>query len=310
MKREISLCKTVESNQIRRDFSVTMEEEEDIDELAAKKKTKTTNNQLLEQVDQIDEEKPLDQECRNLEKDIHKNENFRTHRAKEIRVRISKARSPKSGQSALGISVMSVKGKVGNPTNEIVDLRLDSGADITLISEEFFASLKNQPKIQQGMRMKLWQLTDDDCKLKGFVRIPIFMQTDDGVCIETEAKAYIVPKMTVPILLGEDYQMNYEIKVNRLLKEGNTIAFASSNWSVPCSPVDKTEDFRRLRSSAFLVASFQRNKIHRRNKAKRRRERIQRAKEAFAIRATENTCIEPQSCKNIRVNGPFDDDRE
>ena len=28
------------------------------------------------------------------------------------------------------------------------------------------------------------------------------------------------------------------------------------------------------------------------------------------IRATEDTYIEPQSCKNIQVNGPFDDDRE
>ena len=39
--------------------------------------------------------------------------------------------------------------------------------------------------------------------------------------VETEAKAYIVPKMTVPILLGEDYQMNYEVNVNRSLREGN-----------------------------------------------------------------------------------------
>ena len=247
---------------MRRDFSVNIEEEEDIDELAAKKKPKSINNQLLEQVDQANEEKQLDQETRNLEKDVLKDEKLQTHRTKEIRVQISKVRSSKSGQSALGISVMSVKGKVGCPMNKIVDLRLDSGADITLISEEFFASLKNQPKIQQGMRMKLWQLTDDNCELKGFVRIPIFMQTNDGICIETEAEAYIVPKMTVPILLGEDYQMNYEIKVNRSLKEGNTITIASSNWSVPCSPVDKTEDFRRLQSSAFLVASFQRNKIH------------------------------------------------
>lgn len=83
---------------------------------------------------------------------------------------------------------------------------MDSCTDITLISSEFYDSLVTKPKIKQGMRMQLWQLTDKDSKLRGFVRIPIFMVTDDGEVIETEAEAYIVPNMTVSTLLGEDYR--------------------------------------------------------------------------------------------------------
>ena len=315
MNESANLCKTAMKDQRQQNFCVTMEEEEDEDDVASRRKPKTTNNLLLEripseQIDQTNKENLTDQESNNQKNDSYKKESLHASKAKETRVRISKARSPKLGLSALGISVMSVRGKVGSTRNETVDLRLDSGADITLISEEFFSSLKDRPKVQQGMRMKLWQLTDDDCELKGFIRIPIFMYTSEGVCVETEAEAYIVPKMTVPILLGEDYQMNYEINVNRSLREGNSITFATSKWSIPCSPVNKTEDFRRLRSSAFLVASFRRNKIHRRNKAKRRRDKIRQTKEAFVVRATEDYCIEPQSCKNIRVNGPFGEDRE
>jgi len=68
--------------------------------------------------------------------------------------------------------------------------------------------------------MKLWQLTDKDSTLRGFVCIPIFMTTDDGTTLESEAEAYVVPGMTVPILLGEDYQLTHEIGVTCNMEEG------------------------------------------------------------------------------------------
>ena len=135
-------------------------------------------------------------------------------------LRMTKKRFYPTGESSVGVSVLSVKGRVGNQNNAITDLRLDSCADVTLISAEYFDSLKSAPPIQQGMRMKLWQLTDKDSTLRGFVRIPIFMTTDDGTVLESEAEAYVVPGMTVPILLGEDYQLTYEIGVTRNVEEG------------------------------------------------------------------------------------------
>ena len=61
--------------------------------------------------------------------------------------------------------------------------------------------------------MRLWQLTDKDSQLKGFVRIPIYMTMVDGDILETEAEAYVVPNMTVPILLDKDYQQSYKLSV-------------------------------------------------------------------------------------------------
>lgn len=75
--------------------------------------------------------------------------------------------------SAVGVSVLSMRGFVGSLKNVETDLRLDSCADVTLISNEFYESLTARPSIKQGMRMQLWQLTDKDSSLRGFVRIPI-----------------------------------------------------------------------------------------------------------------------------------------
>ena len=77
--------------------------------------------------------------------------------------------------------------------------------------------------------MNLWQLMDKESTLRGFVRIPIFMMTDDGVVLESEAEAYVVPGMTVPILLGEDYQLTYELGVSRNVEEGPRIHFGKSD---------------------------------------------------------------------------------
>ena len=77
----------------------------------------------------------------------------------------NKKRFYPTGESSVGVSVLSVKGWVGNLNNAKTDLCLDSCADITLISAEYYDSLKEAPAIQQGMRMKLWQLTDKDSTL-------------------------------------------------------------------------------------------------------------------------------------------------
>jgi len=69
----------------------------------------------------------------------------------------------------LGVSILLTKGWVAGLENSRIDLRLDSCVDVTLISKEFFNTLKGTPHIQQGMRMKLWQLTDKNEKLKGYI---------------------------------------------------------------------------------------------------------------------------------------------
>ena len=225
-------------------------------------------------------------------------------------IRLRKKRVTPPGLSALGVSVLSMKGWVGNTDNPKIDLRLDSGADVTLISAEFYASLKNVPKEQQGMRMKLWQLTDKDATLKGFVRIPIVMETDDGILLESEAEAYIVPDMTVPILLGEDYQLNYELGVTRNVESGARIHFNGSSYSVSTHSMSQTKDFDRMRQSALLAGHFLKSKIHKRDKAKRHRKKVKFGMEQKLVRAAEDVRLRPHECRKVKVEGQFDEDKD
>ena len=223
---------------------------------------------------------------------------------------LHKKRQTTPGLSAVGISVLSTKGWVGGLENSKVDLQLDSCADVTLVSEDFYKSLKGAPSMQQGMKMQLWQLTDKDESLRGFVRIPIFMEMTTGEIVESEAEAYVVPRMTVPILLGEDYQLNYEVGVTRNVETGTRINFEGTTYEVPAMRVERTPDFGRMRQSSLLVSKFARAKIHRRNKAKRRRQRIKFGIEEQTVRASEDYLLKPHQCRKIRVEGQMLEDKE
>ena len=194
--------------------------------------------------------------------------------------------------------------------NSQTDLRLDSCADVTLISEEYYNSLRAKPLIQQGMRMKLWQLTDTDSSLKGFVRIPVFMLTDDGITVETEAEAYVVPGMTVPILLGEDYQLTYEVGVTRNVEEGPRVHLGKSTYEFTARQVERTKDFERLRQSAYSVGKFIRSKLHRRRKNKKRRQKVKFGRDERVVRAAGDYKIRPHECKRIQVEGQLGEDKD
>ena len=114
-------------------------------------------------------------------------------------IRLLKKRFRPDGTSAVGVSVLAVKGWVGSRENDKIDLRLDSCADITLLSEEYYRTLRDKPPLRAGMKLRLWQLTDNNASIQGFVKIPITMIGEDGELFEAEAEAYVVPGMTVPV---------------------------------------------------------------------------------------------------------------
>ncbi|PBK79373.1 hypothetical protein ARMGADRAFT_950949, partial [Armillaria gallica] len=130
----------------------------------------------------------------------------------------------------------------------------DSCADVSLISLEYYKSLVNPPTIKKGIKMNLWQLTDKDSKIKGYVAIPIFTMSEQNELIETEVEVYLVPLMSVPILLGEDYQLNYELMVKWNVDTRMMILYRDNpKYSIKAMAVDKTEDFGRLRASVKAI---------------------------------------------------------
>ncbi len=118
---------------------------------------------------------------------------------------------------------------------------------MSLLSFEYYKTLWNPPAIRTGTRMKLWQLTDKESHIEGYVLMPIFTISKQGEILETEVEVYLVPDMSVPILLGEDYQVNYELTVKHSLEHGTHILYSdSSEYSVQAVSVGKPLDFNQM----------------------------------------------------------------
>ncbi|THV04115.1 hypothetical protein K435DRAFT_650096, partial [Dendrothele bispora CBS 962.96] len=93
-----------------------------------------------------------------------------------------KGRELPEGLGSLDTRALFTKARVGSLRSEELDVRLDSGADITLISEDYWKKLEILPKPKTGLRMKLYQLTGE-AKILGYVKFPIFMKSAEDVWI-------------------------------------------------------------------------------------------------------------------------------
>ncbi|EJD33877.1 hypothetical protein AURDEDRAFT_76613, partial [Auricularia subglabra TFB-10046 SS5] len=129
-------------------------------------------------------------------------------------------RSYLPGQSAKGISVLSCKACFGSKDDSATDTTMDSGASLTVVHKPFLATLKHPPKIWKGMKVRIAQLTSNTPNIEGYVTMSMFIHAEDGMMLEFEVEAYVVPTMTVPILLGEDWHLNYELDVLRSVEHG------------------------------------------------------------------------------------------
>ncbi|KAJ7605542.1 hypothetical protein DFH06DRAFT_1275604 [Mycena polygramma] len=114
------------------------------------------------------------------------------------------------GLGSLGACALHIKVRIGSLEFEAIRGRLDSGADITLISEDFWKSIPGLPKPREGIRMKLYHLTGQ-AKVLGYIKVPMYVETKDGEIVSFELEAYVVRNMRVPLLLGEDFQTAYEL---------------------------------------------------------------------------------------------------
>ncbi|EPS95572.1 hypothetical protein FOMPIDRAFT_1085982, partial [Fomitopsis schrenkii] len=181
---------------------------------------------------------------------------------------------------------------------EDVSARVDSGADISLISQECLEAIpeKVRPQLRRGLRMKLFQLTNGFF-IDGFVRLPLFAEADNGDWLRMEVECYVVPNMTTPILLGEDFQVNYELGVSRRIASDSSLFLPATGHTIAAS----SSSAPRQRQFAILgrgaEANFVRAKTHRRNKLKRKKAKYS-SLNSTAVSAVDAT-IRPHSCKRI-----------
>lgn len=274
-----------------------MTEEEDVDVHLNRTQNPTADSRLIDDIDVgKGPEPPPPPRLGNRASSGKQNE-----KPSRKRVKLKPAQVTAPSKSAVGISVLSMKGCIGHKKSGIVDLRLDSGADVTLISEEFLETMTMKPRLQQGLRMKLWQLTDKSASMKGYVHVAILVASETGETLEFEAEAYVVPGMTVPILLGEDFQQSYELHVRRSASKGTTILVGNTPWSVAASPVEKTNDSSRVERTTNLSERDVHKMGHQQRKHRHQKDRKKTARDQSVLKVAEDTILAPKTCRRVAV---------
>jgi len=108
---------------------------------------------------------------------------------------------------------MQMMASVGGLDEELVKIIVDSGSDITLISQKALDNLKTKPKIKKGQKINLIQVTGST-SISGYVTLDLIFHAEGGP-VKIMVEAYIVKGMTMPFILGNDFTNQYSISIVR-----------------------------------------------------------------------------------------------
>jgi hypothetical protein len=162
--------------------------------------------------------------------------------------------------------------------------------------------------------MSLAQLTDKGTTIKGYCKLRILMKATSGEWLVLEAEVYVVKGMSVPILLGEDFQLNYELGVSRNVEEGTKILFKDLPYKVEASGIEAFAGRSEMQRLAAGLTSHARSctkaREHRRVKGRRRRRAKRNGLEVKTVRASQDYRIRAHECKLVRVDGDFAEDKD
>ncbi|KAL1684810.1 hypothetical protein GGG16DRAFT_24639, partial [Schizophyllum commune] len=207
-----------------------------------------------------------------------------------------RARSHPAGYNALDTNALTLPVRIGSPRGEQTHGRMDSGADITLMSEEFFKRVGTLPPYKEGLRMKLYHLTGS-AKVLGFTTFTMYARTKTKELVSFEVEAYVVRDMKVPLLLGEDFHTAYELSVKRHADGSTDVVIGGSGRELAAS------SSRRIQLG-FCVVAQARSQGFTRLKPRRTKRRMRKLESP--VRAVEDVIIPPGSVKPVRLEGRFE----
>jgi hypothetical protein len=127
-------------------------------------------------------------------------------------IELRKYMSRPPGASFLGSRAVETRCSVDGMT-DFIKVIIDSSSDITLISEQTVRALVSKPRIVNGQKINLLQVTGS-ATISGFVTIDLYFYTEEGP-VKARVEAYVVKGMTTPFLLGNDFADQYSISVIR-----------------------------------------------------------------------------------------------
>ncbi|KDQ28701.1 hypothetical protein PLEOSDRAFT_1013472, partial [Pleurotus ostreatus PC15] len=219
----------------------------------------------------------------------------------------TKNRTKTPGLNAQGIRSLHIQASVVTPSEPVITARLDSGADITLMSQEYWNSLPTnvRPPLRSGSKVHLQQLTCS-ATILGYVNTCIYVRSESEQLIQFDIEAYIVKDMQVPLLLGEDFMTTYEMGVLRKANGHCTVFISGGAIPIPAS----TSTSYRL--GVYIRKAYIGSKALQRKQAKRARLRsplVYLTDSPTAVTASKSLTVAPGHCSNLPIVLP-DDSRE
>jgi hypothetical protein len=140
-----------------------------------------------------------------------------TFKAKPL-IELKKFLARPLGCSFLGSKATQVPATINSLMSNLTKVIIDSGSDITLISQKFLQDLEKPPKNRQGQRINLVQVIGN-ALISGFVSLDLYFQTPEG-SVKINVEAYVVKGMSTPFILGNDFADQYSISI--LQHDGET----------------------------------------------------------------------------------------
>jgi len=237
---------------------------------------------------------------RRLARDIVK-ESYQTRAVTGEIVELNKHMARPPGCSFLGSKATQTMASIGGLSEEPIKVIIDSGSDITLISEAALDQLTVKPKVKTGQKIKLIQVTGTS-SISGFVTLDVYFYSEEGP-IKLTVEAYVVKGMTTPFLLGNDFSDQYSISTIR--EAGETrLSFGGTGRSifVESSTGNTLSDNQGHAFQIRTLPELQSNLKHRNHRRNQKyRQKSRKRKLNGEVRAVERVIIPAMSSKAIRV---------
>ena len=222
-----------------------------------------------------------------------------------VELRKHLARPP--GCSFLGAKATEAYASINGLDTKPIPVIIDSGSDITLISQRTLDQMLKAPKVRVGQRIKLIQVTGKAI-ITGYVILDLIFRTPQGP-VQMNVEAYVVKGMSAEFILGNDFADQYSISVIR--EEGETtLKFGASGRSVKVhnslsTPfVDEDGHAFKVRVRSDVTSRVLKSKAHRKSQVQKKRFKHRQVERQ--VRSKHQVSIPPESSKLVHVNVDFD----
>lgn len=238
---------------------------------------------------------------RRLARDISKHSNFVTRdkfQQDRTLVSLKKIMARPPGTSFLGSKATKVSVDIGELEQNTTDVILDSGSDITLISQSTLEGLSIAPKVRNGHKINLIQVTGKS-SISGFANLDLYFKTPEGP-VHINVDAYVVKGMLTPLILGNDYADQYSISIIR--NDGKSYVQFGKNGRMIQVENSTSPALMDDEGHTFKIAISRKYAHH---KALKTRTKIKKAAMDPYVRAAQTQVIPTETSKLIKVKTHF-----